>query len=102
MLDDEYDLLLGRLDEKRGATTAFFAVANTVTTRREEGHVWLGIKFQAEAGADPSEIYTHVRMLDKENVRQQEALGVIGVTLVYGTFYSHKNPDALIRSLLDD
>src|SRR6516225_4576464 len=102
MLDYEYDLLLERLEDKRGATSAFFAFADTVTTRREEGHGWLGIKFQAEPGADSSEIYIHVRMLDKENVRQQEALGVIGVNLVYGTFYSYKNPEALIRSLLDD
>jgi len=102
MLDYEYDLLLERLDDKRGATTAFFAFANTVTTRREEGHGWLGIKFQAEPGADPSEIYIHLRMLDKENVRQQEALGVIGVNLVHGTFYSHRQPDVLIRSLLDN
>lgn len=101
MLDYEYDLLLERLEDKRGATTAFFAFANTVTTRREEGHGWLGIKFQAEPGADASEIYIHVRMLDKENVRQQEALGVIGVNLVHGTFYSHRQPDVLIRSLLD-
>jgi hypothetical protein len=102
MLDYEYDLLLERLDEKRGGRTAFFAFANTVTTRREEGHGWLGIKFQAEPGADPSEIYIHVRMLDKENVRQQEALGVIGVNLVHGSFYSHRQPDVLIRSLLDN
>ncbi|MGH7973110.1 MAG: TonB-dependent receptor, partial [Limisphaerales bacterium] len=101
MLDYEYDLLLERLEDKRGATTAFFAFANTVTTRREEGHGWLGIKFQAEPGADPSEIYIHVRMLDKENVRQQEALGVIGVNLVHGTFYFHRQPEVLIRSLLD-
>jgi hypothetical protein len=40
-------------------------------------------------------------MLDKETVRQQEALGVIGVNLVHGTFYSHHAPDALVRSLLD-
>jgi len=72
MLDYEYDLLLERLNEKRGSSTAFFAFANTVTTRREEGHGWLGIKFQAEPGADPSEIYIHVRTLDKEHVRQQE------------------------------
>ena len=26
-------------------------------------------------------------MLDKESVRQQEALGVIGINLVHGTFY---------------
>src|SRR5215469_5279839 len=101
MLDYEYDLLLERLEDKRGSTTAFFAFANTVTTRREEGHGWLGIRFQAESGTEPSEIYIHLRMLDHENVRQQEALGVIGVNLIYGTFYSHREPDALIRSLLD-
>jgi len=102
MLDYEYDLILERLDDQRGGTTAFFAFANTVATRREEGHGWMGIKFQAEPGADPSEIYIHVRMLDKENVRQQEALGVIGVNLAFGCFYNHHQPDALIRSLLDD
>jgi hypothetical protein len=101
MLDYEYDLLLERLEDKRGARTAFFAFANTVATRKEEGQGWLGIKFQAESGADPSEIYIHVRMLDKETVRQQEALGVIGVNLVHGAFYFHREPDVLIRSLLD-
>jgi hypothetical protein len=101
MLDYEYDLLLERLEDKHGASTAFFAFADTVATRRDEGHGWLGIKFQSEPGADASEIYIHVRMLDRENVRQQEALGVMGVNLIYGTFYSHRQPDALIRSLLD-
>src|SRR5882724_9356819 len=98
----EYDLLLERLREKRAASTAFFVFANTVATRREEGQGWLGIRFQAEPGADPSEILIHVRMLDKENVRQQEALGIIGVNLIYGTFYLHREPEALIRSLLDN
>jgi len=102
MLDYEYDLLLERLNEKRGGRTAFFAFANTVATRKEEGHGWLGIKFQAEPGSDPSEIYIHVRMLDKEAVRQQEALGVIGVNLIHGTVYLHKEPDSLIRALLDN
>src|SRR5204862_4395731 len=37
-----------------------------------------------------------------ENVRQQEALGAIGVNLLYGVFYYHENPDALIRGLLDN
>lgn len=102
MLEYEYDLLLERLDQQRGGRTAFFVFANTVTTRKEEGHGWLGIRFQAESGADPSEIYIHVRMLDKENVRQQEALGVIGVNLVHGAFYLHAQPALLIRSLLDN
>jgi len=102
MLDYEYELLRTRLAEKRGARTAFFVYANTVATRREEGNGWLGIRFQAEAGADASEIVIHVRMLDKENVRQQETLGIIGVNLIHGTFYQYREPALLIRSLLDD
>jgi hypothetical protein len=101
MLDYEYQLLLERLAVKRGQQTCFFAFANTVATRREEGHGWMGIRFQAELGAEPSEILIHVRMLDKDHLRQQEALGIIGVNLIHGTFYLHQHPAALIRSLLD-
>jgi hypothetical protein len=102
MLDYEYDLLLERLDKTRGGKSAFFVFANTVATRREEGRGWLGIRFQAESGSDPSEIIIHVRMLDKETLRQQEVLGVIGVNLLHGAFYLHREPEMLIRSLLDD
>jgi hypothetical protein len=102
MLDYEFDLLLERLDKTRGSKAAFFVFADTVATRRETGHGWLGVRFQAEPGSDPSEILIHVRMLDKESIRQQEALGIIGVNLLYGAFYSHRQPEALIRSLLDN
>jgi hypothetical protein len=102
MLDYEYDLLRERLAVKRGGGTAFFVFANTVTTRRDEGHGWLGVRFQAEPGAEASEILIHVRMLDKENIRQQESLGTIGVNFLYGTFYHHHEPEILIRGLLDN
>src|SRR5437868_8678617 len=102
MLKYEYNLLLERLKETRGANTAFFAFANTVATSREEGHGWLAIRFQSKPGAEASEIMIHVRMLDKENIRQQEALGIIGVNLIHGSFYLHEQPEALIRSLLDN
>ncbi len=102
MLDYEYDLLLERLDGQRGGTSAFFVLANTVATRKQEGQGWLGIKFQAEPGADASEIYIHVRMLGRETYRQQEALGVMGVNLLYAAFYHMREPELLIRSLLDD
>src|SRR5215471_15427703 len=59
MLDYEYKLLLERLSAKRGPKTAFFVFANTVTTRPEEGHGWLGIRFQSQPGADSSEIMIH-------------------------------------------
>ena len=102
MLDYEYDLLLERLDKTRGGKNAFFVFADTVATDREGGNGWLGLRFQAESGSDPSEIIIHVRMLDKESVRQQEALGVIGVNLLHGAFYLHREPETLIRSLLDN
>lgn len=102
MLDYEYNLLLERLEQKRGANTEFFVFANTVATSRDEGNGWMAIRFQAAPREKPSEIMIHVRMLDKENLRQQEALGIIGVNLIHGSFYLHQQPDALIRSLLDN
>ncbi len=106
MLQLEFDLLLKRLDPTRGDKCNFFVFANTVATRsftrQEEGRGWLGIRFQTKPREEPSEIIIHVRMLDKENARQQEALGVIGVNLIHGAFYLHRQPDLLIRSLLDN
>jgi hypothetical protein len=40
-------------------------------------------------------------MLDEANVEQQEALGVIGVNLLYGAFYHHE-PARLISSLQEN
>jgi hypothetical protein len=106
MLDHEFGLLLERLREKRGADTRFFAFAETVAAQgyihRDECHGWIGIRFQSEPGAEPSQIILHVRMLDQENLPQQEALGIIGVNLIYGAFHHTQDPKAFIQSLLDD
>lgn len=105
MLDHEYKLLVERLNQKRGSTTKFFAFANTVTARsfkqRDESHGWMGIRFQAQPQADPSDIWIHLRMLDRENIQQQEALGVMGVNLIYSALYLFQNPATLIGSLMD-
>lgn len=106
MLEHEYPLLLERLNEKRGETTAFFAFADTVAarsySRREEGHGWLGIRFQPSPHSESSDIIIHVRLFDKENMRQQEALGVIGVNLIYAAYYLRDDPEVMTRSLLDE
>jgi hypothetical protein len=106
MINKEYQLNDERLSEARGHDTAFFAFANTVSARNYHGtnecHGWLGIRFQTEPHAAPSEIIIHVRMLDNENALQQEALGIIGVNLVYGAFFHSNNPDMLVKSLLDN
>lgn len=101
MLDLEFGLLLQRLDKTRGDKCHFFAFADTVATRRDEGHGWLGVKFQTQHREEPSSIIIHVRTLDKESVDQQEALGIIGVNLIHAAFYNFSNPEELIGSLLD-
>ena len=107
MLDLEFDLLLKRLDKTIGDRRTFFAFANTVTTKpiskygEEGGQGWLGIKFQTLPRREPSTIIIHVRMLDWETPRQQEAVGIIGVNLIHAAFYQHIEPDRLIGSLLD-
>jgi hypothetical protein len=105
MLDHEYSLLQERLAAVRGAKTRFFVFADTVAARsyRRHGdcHGWLGVRFQPEPEAPPSDIVIHVRMLDPEAVQQQEALGIVGVNLLHGALYLHARPTAVIGALLD-
>jgi len=106
MLDYEYALLQERLRAKRGEETDFFVFADTVAARNFHGtnecHGWMGIKYQATPGAEPCQIVVHVRMLDKNNVSQQQALGIIGVNLIYGALFHYAIPDDLMNSLLDN
>ena len=106
MLDHEHGLNLERLKASRGDTTAFFAFADTVAARNYQGtnecHGWMGVKFQAHPRDQDSQIIIHVRMLDHENGLQQEALGIVGVNLLYGAFFLHHKPDLMIESLLDN
>jgi hypothetical protein len=105
MLDHEYKLLVERLDAKLGGERTFFVFADTVAARsfkqHNESHGWLGVRFQTETRGEPSQIIIHVRMLDETNVDQQEALGVVGVNLLYGAFYYHQ-PEKLIASLQEN
>ena len=106
MLDHEFKGLVETLDPTRGERTSFFAFADTSATqtrsKRAAGHSWLGVRFQTGPRAEPSEIILHVEMLDPVAVAQQEALGVAGVNLIYGAFYSADDPTHLIASLMDD
>ena len=105
MLDQEHRLNLERLRDDRGETSTFFMFADTVADRGYKGgtecHGWMGIKFQAHPRDEDSQIIIHVRMLDSETALQQEALGIVGVNLVYGAFALNHEPELLVDSLLD-
>jgi hypothetical protein len=106
MLDYEQEKNVRRLSAARGDTTSFFVFADTVAAKGfrsdKEAHGWLGLKFQAHPRDAESQIVMHVRMLDREASLQQEALGVVGVNLLYGAFFMHHEPDLMVRSLLDN
>jgi len=106
MLDREHSLNLERLRPLRGDTTAFFVFADTVAARNYQGtnecHGWMGVKYQAHPRDEDSQILIHVRMLDRENSLQQEALGIVGVNLLYAACFLHYKPERMLESLLDN
>jgi hypothetical protein len=106
MLGKEFRLVLERVGYKRPQNSTYFAFADTITAKsysqRNECHGWLGIKLQLSSGAEPCDILLHVRMLDESNLMQQEAVGILGVNLIFGAFYYYTDIEKLIGSLGDN
>ncbi|MBY0515528.1 MAG: hypothetical protein K2P81_01375 [Bacteriovoracaceae bacterium] len=105
MLAKEYDLLTERLSDVKGKDHQFFVFANTVAAlnfqRTNEAHGWLGVRFQQTPGAAFNDVVIHVRMLDPQNILQQDALGIIGVNLTYGALCLNQAPEQMVRELMD-
>lgn len=106
MLDHEYTLLDERLASTQGPERTFFALANTVAARNFKGtnecHGWLGVRFQNSPLETPSEIILHVNMHDQDHFLQQQALGTLGVNLLYAAFFLNDNLEVFCSSLLED
>src|ERR1700753_2715596 len=106
MLEKEYGLLIERLAEKRGEQTTFFAFAETVSAlnyyKTNEGHGWMGVRFQLEPNGAYNDVIIHVKLLDNDNVLQQNAVGILGVNLLYACFYYHTHPNIFLLSLMDN
>ena len=105
MLDYEFSLLRERLSPLRGPDTDFFVFSDTVAARNFHGtnecHGWMGIKFQRFNELEASQVVIHVRMLDTDNISQQEALGIVGVNLIHGSLLHYDDPDRILSDLLD-
>jgi hypothetical protein len=105
MLDREWELLLTQLRKSRGTSTRFFSFADTVSARNFSGtnecHGWMGIRFQDEPGGEAQDILLHLNLRDSSNLSQQEILGIVGVNLIYGTFFQRTSPEGLLTILRD-
>ncbi len=103
MLDHEYILLPERLPH-RIADTRFFAFADTVEVlnfeRTNQGHGWIGLRFQLRPESDANECIFHVKMHDNDPLQQQYALGIVGVNMIYSCMFG-KDPEEILLSLMD-
>jgi hypothetical protein len=105
MLDHEYALMEGRLRDER-PQQSFFAFADTVAAinyqKTIKGDGWLGLRFQLDPASKPNDLVLHVRLLDHDNRLQQQAVGILGVNILYGCYrYAHA-PETLLQSLMDN
>jgi hypothetical protein len=106
MMEQELDLVIERVGNVRSKSSRFFTYAATVAAksfnRNNECHAWCGVRVQMYPGAEPSNIIVHVRMFDDNAEAQQQALGILGVNLIYAAYYYFEDPKKIIDSLTDD
>ncbi|HEX2665207.1 MAG TPA: hypothetical protein VHM93_20420 [Candidatus Acidoferrum sp.] len=103
MLDSEWAQLLTQLEKTRGSQTRFFSFVDTVSARNYAGtndpHGWIGLRFQLQPGGPPNEILLHINLRDPSNVLQQEAVGILGVNLIYAAFYQFETKESFFAGL---
>lgn len=106
MLETEYGLLIERLAQSRGPKTTFFAFSDTIAAlnyhKTNEGHGWMGVRFQLKPEAPYNDVILHVKLLDNDNMLQQQAVGILGVNLIYACFNYNDNAVTFLLSLMDD
>lgn len=105
MFERETHELQTQLGATRGRSSTFFVFGDTVASRsyshRENGHGWLGVRFQMVPHGAFSEILIHAHLLDARPAAERQALGTLGVNLLYAAFFQHHQPQELVGSLLD-
>ena len=106
MLENEWTQLLAQLERTRGSQTRFFSFVDTVSARNYAGtndpHGWIGLRFQLEPGGPPNDILLHINLRDSSNVLQQEAIGILGVNLIYAAFYQLATKESFFAGLAQD
>lgn len=103
MLDTEFETMKFRLPEKY-KQSRFFAFCNTVESlnyhKTNQGHGWVGLRFQLDQGAKPNDIILHIKMHDISHKAQQESLGILGVNLIHAAYFHNDDLDRFLDALV--
>ena len=106
MLESEWEQLISQLHASRGADTKLFSFVDTVSARNYLGtndcHGWVGLRFMREAGGAANNVILHVNLRDPSNVQQQEAVGILGVNLVYAAYTALGSAEEFLASLSEE
>jgi hypothetical protein len=106
MMEREWTQLQTELQASRGATTKFFSFVDTVSARNfagtNESHGWVGVRFQQQAGGPANDVILHINLRDPMNLQQQEAVGILGVNLIYAVFHHTGSADEFLACLFED
>jgi hypothetical protein len=106
MLSCEFESLTTQLGEGRRPNSRFFTFADTVAAKSFRGdnaqHAWVGLRFEAEPGASTNDVLLHVELRDDTADAQQEALGLLGVNLIYAAYHSAGSAETFLAGLFED
>jgi hypothetical protein len=106
MLDSEWSQLINQLNSSRGSDTRFFSFVDTISARNfagtNEPHGWVGLRFQLQPGGQPNDIVLHINLLDPSNPLQQEAIGILGVNLIYAVYYQLETKESFFENIAQD
>lgn len=106
MLVNEWAQLLVQLHANRGATTKFFTFVDTISARNYAGtnecHGWVGLRFLQQPNGPPSQVILHVNLMDPTNAQQQEAVGILGVNLIYAAYFHLGSPEEFLASVFEE
>jgi hypothetical protein len=106
MLDSEWAQLIDQLNTRRGSNTCFFSFVDTISARNYAGtnepHGWIGLRFQLHPGGAPNDIVLHINMRDPSSALEQEAIGILGVNLIYAVFYQLQTRESFLDNLAQD
>lgn len=106
MLESEWEQLQAQLQASRGASTKFFAFVDTISARNYAGtndcHGWMGLRFLQQPRGTPNDVILHINLLDPSNVQQQEAVGILGVNLIYAAYHELASPEEFLGSVFED
>ena len=103
MLETEFETMKFRLPEKY-KESRFFAFCNTVESlnyhKTNQGHGWVGVRFQLNLESKPNDIILHIKMHDISHKAQQESLGILGVNLIHAAYFYNNDLDLFLDNLV--